>query len=426
MKLFGGPARLRLYGSAGIYLRAVAEMLSGRWRRGDDVAAAEGAVARRVGSKHAVMMPMARVGIHLALTLAIRPGQKVVLSPYTISDVVNMVIAAGGRPHFVDIEQATCNISPDGVRAALETEDDIGAVLVTHFYGRMCAVEEIARLCEPHGVPMIEDAAQAFAASKAGRAAGTFGKAGIYSFGLYKNINCFYGGMVVTDDDALAASLRDHVAKYDLVPRSFLAARVVKGAITQLATWWPVFRWLTFNVFRYGMLKDVEVINNQVRIDVDPVMTRQVPASYLHRPSPLQARLLLAQMPKVDRDTDRRRAVADEYRRHLSDIAELSVPPATPEGEHIYWYFPIQYADRLRLVKHAMREGCDVAPSYHRNCADMPCFAEYARDCPTARAVAESVIYLPTYPGYGLRHARRNIGAVRDFFAARPSGSAAE
>src|SRR4029077_9946535 len=116
---------------------------------------------------------MARVGIYLAIKHLIRKGQKVVLSPYTISDVVNMVLCAGGIPLFADIEEGgSCNIDADAVIDLLEIEDNIGAVMVTHFYGLVCNIAPILTACRAKGIPLIEDAAQAFGASLDGKPAG--------------------------------------------------------------------------------------------------------------------------------------------------------------------------------------------------------------------------------------------------------------
>ena len=143
---------------------------------------------------------MARVGIYLVLKHLIRKGQKVILSPYTISDVVNMVLCAGGVPLFADIEEGgSCNIDAECVLDLLETEDDVGAVLVTHFYGLVCNLRPILRCLREKGIPVVEDAAQAFGARYEGKPAGTIADAGVFSFGLLKNVTGFLGGAIVTE-----------------------------------------------------------------------------------------------------------------------------------------------------------------------------------------------------------------------------------
>src|SRR4051812_32846748 len=105
-------------------------------------------------------MPMARVAIYEVVKAIIRPGASVVMSPYTIADVVNMVIAAGGRPVFADVDPRSGNLSPTELPRLIDK--DTGAVLATHFYGCAADIVEIANICRERNVPLIEDSAQAF------------------------------------------------------------------------------------------------------------------------------------------------------------------------------------------------------------------------------------------------------------------------
>lgn len=423
MVSLGPPARLRLYTSPGLYARLLAEMVRGRFAKGqDDVTRLEQAVAARVGARHAVAMPMARVGIYFTLKALIKPGQKVILSPYTIADVVNMVICAGGVPLFADIERGSCNIDPAQVEALLAREDNVGAVMVTHFYGNGCKMQAIVAACAARGIPLIEDAAQAFGVTVEGRAAGRHGTAGIYSFGLYKNVNAFYGGMVVTDDDRLAQSLRDEMARLPIQPLGHYLKKYVWGVMNDIITHPIFFQTFFFRFFRFAFLRGIDAINNKLKIDVDPVKKNRMPDDYMHRMSPAQARAILPQLAHVDRDTAARIATAQVYHDALKDIPDLILPPMRQDRGHMYWYFPLQYdgrnSDQGRhdLVAHVLRQGREISESYHRNCAALPCFAEYARDCPNAEKTAGALIYLPTYPRYGLDEARKTAQAIRSYF----------
>jgi dTDP-4-amino-4,6-dideoxygalactose transaminase len=410
----GPAARLRLYTTPRLYADVAWSLLRRNVNKGDDVAALERRIEKLVDVRHAIAMPMARVGIYLVTKHTIAPGQKVILSPYTIADVVNMVICANGVPVFADIDRASCNISAASVAKLIDA--DTGAVLVTHFYGNTADMEPIQRVCEARGVPLLEDAAQAFGARYGNQAAGTIGRAGVLSFGMYKNINSFYGGMVVTNDGALAGAIRDEIATWPPADTVHLAKKVVSGLITDIATWPPLFRSVTFRLFRWAFLNGVDSINNKLKIDTDPQLKRELPAEYRQRMSPLQARMIANQLPNLEPQTEARIRAAKLYHEGLSDIPELLVAPLKTNREHIYWYYPIQYADRAALVAHVMRQGRDITMSYHRNCASMPCFVEYARDCPNAQATADSLIYLPTYPRYGEEEIKETIRAIRSYF----------
>jgi perosamine synthetase len=414
MSLVGPLPRLRIYTTLNQYLRVLMESSTGRAHAGDAVKRLETAVAASAGARHAVAMPLARTGIYFALKCLIKPGQEVVLSPYTIADVVNMVVCAGGVPVFADIERETCNIDAQEVEKLIT--ESTGAVLVTHFYGLACNIRHIAEICRRRNVPLVEDAAQAFGVRVDGQSVGTFGTAGIFSFGMYKNVNSFLGGMVVANDADLDARIRAEIANLPYQPLGDFFRKVTSALQTDVVTHPMFFRLGFYWPIRYAFLNDVDAINNRMKIDVDPKLKTEMPKEYLCRMTPLQARLALSQLDRAEADTSRRIEAAKVYHAGLSDVPELVIPPLRTDFSHMYWYFPIQYADRRALVKYAMRKLRDIAESYHRNCADLPCFAQWHRDCPRARATADSLIYLPTYPRYTRREIEKTVAVIRSYF----------
>jgi dTDP-4-amino-4,6-dideoxygalactose transaminase len=123
----------------------------------------------------------------------------------------------------------------------------------------------------------------------------------------------------------------------------------------------------------------------------------------------------------VDDNSQRRIAFAHQYHDGLADLDdELILPPLRSDGSHTYTYYPVQFRDRHALVRHLMKEGCDLAVQHLKNCADMECFADFRRECVNARATASEAILLPTYPRYGRDDVARNINAIRTFFGRRP------
>ena len=381
---------------------------------GNDVARLEEEMSSHIGVADAVAMPMARVGIYAALCSLIRPGQTVIMSPYTIADVVNMVVAAGGRPVFADVDRNTCNIDPD--RIAELIDDRTGAILATHFYGLMCDMPRIVEIAEAAGIPVIEDAAQAFGARQGNRLAGSIGTVGIFSFGLYKSVSAFRGGMVVSDDKALVEKIRDMIEGYVDRPSQKLMIDVAKGFLVDLITAPVLFSPVFFRMFRTALLRNWEFINRRLKIDLNPSLNRSLPAKYQYKLAQVQARLIQQNFGDASSGNQHRIRTAQKYHEGLVDLPDLILPPLCDDGSHVYWYYPIQYTRRGELVAYAARHGRDIAASYHRNCAEMSCFAEFAGDCPNARETAASVIYLPTYPRYDDREVELTIRTIRDFF----------
>ena len=410
------PPRMKLYTSPSFYSQALFEILTGVYLKGQDIEKLEDTLVSYFQVPHALTIPTARVGIYFVLRSIIKPGQKVILSPYTIADVINMVVCAGGVPVFADIDRETCNINPAEIEKLIDK--DTGAVLVTHFYGLTCEIEKISEICARYKVPLIEDAAQALGAKVGGKLVGTFGQASIFSFGLYKNVNSFLGGAILTQDQQLYDALRKEMATLPLQPLLPYLKKMFKGLITDIATQKYLFRFFTFWIFRYAFLNNVGALNNQLKIDTNPKLKKKIPIDYLVRMTPLQARLILHQWANIERDTAQRIKAAEIYDAGLKDLKELILPPLRTDGSHLYTYYPIQYDQRLELVRYASLHYRDIAESHHRNCANLPCFQEYARSCPNAEETARTLIYLPTYTSYGLKEVEKNVKMIRNFFGA--------
>ncbi len=406
-----GPlARFRLYTTLAQYLGLGPSML----RDGLATTELEAWLSERFGTTSALCMPMARVGIYFAIKALIQPGQKVILSPYTIAEVVNMVVCAGGVPVFADIERTTCNIDRAEVERLID--DDTGAVLVTHFYGLTCDVEGIVALCSQRGIPVVEDAAQAFGAKVGDAYAGSIGTVGVFSFGLYKNISSFLGGALISNDDALIARISDEIESLPSQSRRGIFTKAAQGIVTDVATFPPIFRSFTYPIFRYSHLREIKSLNNIVAIDEDPVLRQTMPDNHYCRMSESQAAIILGQRDRLGAHNAWRIKLARIYNAGLADIDGLILPPWRDDGSHLYQQYAVQYDDRDTLLRHIMLKGRDIAASHHKNCADMPCFGDYFRDCPHARAVASSLIYLPTYPGYSEDEALANVRVIRNFF----------
>lgn len=180
---------------------------------GPMVDAFEREFAAVVGSPHAVALSSGTAALHLALIgLGVGAGDEVLVSTLTFAGSVNPIAYLGARPVFVDSEATSWNLDPGLLESALASRAAGGrlpkAVVPVHLYGQPANMPEIMATCDRYGIPVIEDAAEALGASCGGRAPGTLGRAGIFSFNGNKVITTSGGGMLVTEEAGLAALVR--------------------------------------------------------------------------------------------------------------------------------------------------------------------------------------------------------------------------
>ena len=183
---------------------------------GPDLDAFEAQVAELVGVRHAVALTSGTAALHLALVAAgVRRGDTVLVPSFTFAATANAVMYLGARPVFLDSTAESWNVDPELVAQELRARAGAGrlprAVVAVDMYGQCADYQPLLEACDRYGVALIEDAAEALGASYRGRAAGSFGLAGVLSFNGNKIITTGGGGMLVTDDGRVATQTR-HLA----------------------------------------------------------------------------------------------------------------------------------------------------------------------------------------------------------------------
>ena len=193
----------------GEILPAIRRVLAGgRYIMGKNVRGFEEEVAQYLCVKHAIAVANGTDALFLIFrALDIGPGDEVITSPYTFFASAETVSLCGAKPIFVDIRPDTMNIDEEQVEAAITSRTR--AILPVHIFGQPCAMDRLQQIADKHELILLEDACQAIGASFGGRKAGALSRAAAFSFFPTKNLGCYGdGGLIATDDDQLAVSLR--------------------------------------------------------------------------------------------------------------------------------------------------------------------------------------------------------------------------
>ncbi len=289
--------------------------------QGPNVKKFEAMFAERIGVQHAVATSNCTSGLHLGLlALGIGPGDAVIVPSFTYIATANAVEYCGGRPVFCDIDLETFNIDVNQVEDLCKKEKGIKAVIPVSLFGLSADMEAVLETAERYGLRVLEDAACALGAESDGRHAGTWRDAAAFSFHPRKPITTGEGGMLTTNDAAVAEKvrkLRDHGAE-----ASDLERHTKEGGSLL-----PEFRMLGYN----------------------------------YRMTDLQGAIGVVQMEKADRILDGRRAGAALYDAALKDFGWL-IPPRVPARKiHAY-----QSYVTLLSPGEARRPDLSVMPELNR------------------------------------------------------------
>jgi dTDP-4-amino-4,6-dideoxygalactose transaminase len=189
--------------------RVCRALRSGKWGRlqGTEVAEFERRFAAMHGCAHGIAVVNGTVSLRIALMAAgLRAEDEVIVPTYTFLSTATAVVEANMIPVFVDVDLDTFNIDPAAVEAAITPRTK--AIIPVHFAGQVADMDAIMAIADRHGLFVLEDAAHAHGASDRGRPAGSIGHVGSFSFQSSKNLTSGEGGIIVTNDDALAESCR--------------------------------------------------------------------------------------------------------------------------------------------------------------------------------------------------------------------------
>ncbi len=305
----------------------------------------EAAVRAATGANHAIGLCNGTVALHLALhCLGVGPGDEVIVPTFTYIASVNTIAQAGATPVFADCREGDWLLDPADAAARLTPRTK--AILPVHLYGAACDMRALGALAKERGLGVVEDCAEAFGTTLDGRHVGTFGDVGTFSFFGNKTITTDEGGMVISQDQALAERMR-----------------IVRGQGQSLTRRY----WHEVLGFNYRMTNIVAAIG-------------------------------LAQIERLDAILARKRAVAARYQALLRGLPVAFQQPM--EGvESSHWLVSVLLppgTDRDAAQREMAARGVDTRPVFF--CAhEMPMYAKGER-FPVAEDIAARGLSLPSYP----------------------------
>lgn len=408
-------SRIRLNTSTAAYGRLLGHCLLGIEPKGDPTARLAESLSARSGAAHALVANQNRVGIYAAVRAATRGERKqVILSPYTLYEVVNIVVYAGAEPVFVDTMPHTPFVSVEDVGAL--ANDKTAAILLTHYHLPCPDTEAIAELARSKNIRLIEDAAVSYGGKLNGKWVGRFGDAGIFSFGLVKVLNAFYGGAVISDNEEFFEAITQELAGFTRERRGRLFKRAVYGLALDTMMYPPIFS-AVFPFIRYGFRSKNDFVTRFTRADARPSIRSSYPDELQRTPTKVQSRLVLDQLEGETRAHRTREERARRLIEAFGDIDDIVLPDFPDNAVGSWTEFPIVVGDRNALYGHLLDRGRDIRYYYYRNCAELSIFERYGGgDCPNARALMHSTLMLPLYPRYPEGDFQANIDAIRAFY----------
>ncbi|HZY09628.1 MAG TPA: DegT/DnrJ/EryC1/StrS family aminotransferase [Bacteroidota bacterium] len=310
----------------------------------------EDAFAKAHQIKHCVAVGSGTDALHAGLwALGVGKGDAVITTPFTFIATIEAISLTGAKPVFVDIDPTTYTMDPEKLEDCLRSKRNNSKVIIPiHLYGQPAAMDEVCKTATKYNVKIVEDACQSHLAQYDGKYVGNFGSAGCFSFYPSKNLGAFgEGGAVTTNDGEIAEKvrlLRDHgqVEKYK-------------------HEFW----------------------------------------GYNYRMDGIQGAVLGVKLKYLKHWTERRRAIAQTYKRLLSGVGDIILPFESSNAYHVYHLFVVRTKRRTELQQFLFQKEIATTIAYpiplHLQQAYR--YLGYTRgDFPNSEVAADECLSLPIYP----------------------------
>jgi dTDP-4-amino-4,6-dideoxygalactose transaminase len=328
---------------------------------GNEVAGFEQEFATYCGTSECVALNSGTSALHLALLAAgIGPGDEVITVPFTFVASVAAVLYAGAKPVLVDIDPRSFTIDPAAIEAAITPRTK--AIMPVHLYGQAADMDPIMGIARRHNLVVIEDAAQAHGAKYKERPVGSIGDMGCFSFYPGKNLGAYGEGGAVTTSNAKYAQ-----------------------TIRMLRDWGQDRKY------------------------------HHVLRGYNYRMEGFQGAILRVKLRHLDKWTEARRAVVQQYNELLAEY-DIETPEEMPWGKHVYHVYTLRADDRDNLQAALTTEGIQTSIHYPVPVHLQPAYADPrygAGAFPQSERAAKQVLSLPLYPELPSRAIAQVAEAVR-------------
>ena len=331
---------------------------SGIIAQGPEVAKFEEEFAKICGVKYAIAACNGTTAGHLVmLASGIGPGDEVITTPFTFFATASVVMMAGAKPVFVDVEDDGFCLDPKKVEAVITKKTK--AIHPVHLYGELADMPSFLEITKKHNLILIEDSAQAHCANSWNGNAGSFGKAGWFSFYPTKNMTTSEGGMITTNDEDFANK-----------------CKVIRA---------------------HGMSAQYQ----------------HTEFGYNYRMTDVSAAIGREQLKKLSKFNARRREIAEIYN---SELSQIVVTPKNRRG-HVFHQYTIRCDKRDELKDFLFNKQINTGIYYPSLLYNYPSMAPYQSSCPNAEVLIEEVLSLPVHPALSDSDVFEVISAIKTFFA---------
>ncbi len=361
----------------------------------------------------------ARIGLFHVLSFLIKENKrknKIILSSFTVFDLINMVLLSGFEPIFVDHYKNSSQVDIEKLKGIInQSKEKIGAVLITHYNVNNSELFEISNICKENNIHLIEDCAITIGSKFNNEYVGKFGDFSLFSFGFYKFINVLSGGMVFSKNKEFYKFVIEQEKNWKIANILNNYKLIIKFLIIKFLSLKIVFN-LIFSIIKFSYKNDIKFITKFLINDPKPHKKIKFPEEYKYKLSDVHINDILFQLENIENLRKEREVNYFNYSNYIKNKKIIFFhDEKNLSNENAYLNFPIIVDDKKKFINYMLDNKVDLSPQFYRSVDELSFLNQYSTDTKKIKYSVSKLITLPTYPGINKNYINKIVDVINKY-----------
>ena len=321
---------------------------------------------------------------------------EVIMSPFTIFDLVNIVVGSGCKPIFVDHIKDTFEMDFNNIKKKIEKNKKISSIIITHYCFNSENLFKLKSICKKNNIKIIQDCAISASSTYKKKSITNLSEYSFLSFNLFKFVPVLTGGAIITSDNNLIKYANSKQSKFDVFNLIDLFSLKLKSILIKFLTNKIIFSFITFHIFKFGEVNNIKWIVKFTKNDPNPFSRKNLDDFEKHRLNKFQIYCLKKGFINIE---NYRRIREKNFNTLFKSIKSNKIKLLTPNNftKHSYINFPILVDNKKKFRDFLFKNNFDSSRYFYRNCNELKIFKKYKQNCINVKRFENNLVFLPIH-----------------------------
>ena len=321
---------------------------------------------------------------------------EVIISPFTIFDLVNIVVSSGCKPIFVDHKKDSFEMDSNKIIKIIKKNKKVSSIIITHYCFNSENLFKLKSICKKHNVKIIQDCAIAVSSKYKKKSITNFSEYSFLSFNLFKFVPALTGGAIITSDIHLYEYANIEQNNFKVFNFAKLFILEIRSILIKILTSRIIFNLVTFHIFRYGEINNIKWIIKFTKNDPNPYLRKQLDNFEKHKLNKFQIYHIKKMFINIEKY---RKIRSDNFLKLYNSIKSKNVKLINPSkfSEHSFINFPILVNNKKKFRDFLFKNNFDSSKYFYRNCNNLKIFKKFKKNCKNLDNFEKQLIFLPIH-----------------------------